>query len=99
MHWRVNGKLLKSVVDNYNVLISTWEESLEEKLESDIRARIGGVKSQMETFDFYLGQKVACLILKVTDNFSATLQTSSMTASDRGPSGSCWSNPHVGNHA
>ena len=93
MRWTVNGNLLKSVVDNYNVLISTWEESLEEKLESNIRARIGGVKSQMEKLDFYFGQKVACLILKVTDNLSATLQTSIIDVSQRGPSGSCWNNP------
>ena len=69
-------------MDNYEVLISTWEECLQEKqLESDVKSHIIGVKFQMETFNFYFGMKVAGLILKMTNNLSATLQHSFMSAS------------------
>ena len=81
--WTVRADSLQSVVDNYDVLCSTWEECLDEKhLESDIKARIIGVKYQMETFNFYYGIQVACLILKMTDNLSKTLQHSYISASE-----------------
>ena len=41
---------LNSVVTNYEVLLQLWEDCLETRLQSDIRARIIGVQSQMESY-------------------------------------------------
>ena len=42
---------LKCVLDNYIPLMELWEDCLEEKLDSETKSRIIGVKSQMGTFE------------------------------------------------
>ena len=38
--WTVRSMSLNSVVKNYEVLLQLWEDCLETRLQSDIRARI-----------------------------------------------------------
>ena len=81
--WTVRGDSFESIIDNYDVLRQTWEESLEEgKLDTGVKARIIGISSQMETFDFYFGVKVSKLILQMADNLSRTLQHEHLSASE-----------------
>ena len=51
-----------------------WENCLEEKLDSETKSRIIGVKSQMGTFEYYFGQHPEFLIFVHTDNWSRSLQ-------------------------
>ena len=61
---------LKSVLDNYIPLKESWEDCLEEKLDSETKSRIIGVKSQMSTFEYYFGLHLGFLIFGHTDNLS-----------------------------
>ena len=73
----VRSLSLKSVIDNYAVLQALWDECLEEQLKSDVKARIIGSASSN---DFSLS--LAYLILKHTDNLSATLQSKDMSVTE-----------------
>lgn len=47
---------LKSILDNYDSLLILWEEMLTENMDSEVRAKVAGVKAQMETFGFLYGK-------------------------------------------
>ena len=51
----VRAEALKSVIDNYEVLNELWQEFLEFVKETEMKARIYGVRSQMQQFDFFWG--------------------------------------------
>ncbi|XP_065903857.1 zinc finger MYM-type protein 1-like [Dysidea avara] len=78
--WTVRADSLASVTKNYTVLQSTWEEALEATKDSETKARIQGVASQMLTFKFLFGTMLAEMVLKHTDNLSRTLQHKAMSA-------------------
>ena len=48
----------------YEVLLQLWEVSLDFVRETDMRTRIIGVCSCMNTFDFYFGIRLGKLILR-----------------------------------
>jgi len=72
--WTVRAESLKSIVANYTNLQDLWEEALECTSETEMKARIQGVFSQMDTFKFYFSLKLAEMILRHTDNLSKTIQ-------------------------
>ena len=80
--WTVRANSLKSVQDNYTVLQELWMSVLDGNLETDIRARVCGVKSQMESFNFFFGICLGQLVLNHGDNLSAALQNASISASE-----------------
>lgn len=51
--WTVRAKVSKSVIDDYEVLNELWQECLEFVKETEMKARIHGVRSQMQWFDFF----------------------------------------------
>ena len=76
-------RFIESIIDKCDVLRQTWEESLEEgNVDTEVKARIIGVSSKMETFDFYVGVNVNKLILQMTDNLSRILQHEHLSASE-----------------
>ena len=77
--WTVRANSLKSILDNYTVLLMLWDECLEEHLQSDIRARIIGVQAQM---NFLFGLSLCYLILKHSDNLSCALQGTKISAAE-----------------
>ena len=68
--WTVRAESLRSILDNYTVLNEVWMESLEEVTDTEIKARIRGVQSQMSKFDFYYGVVLGELILCHTEQKS-----------------------------
>ena len=42
--WTVRGDAIACIIENYKILKQLWDESLESKLEPDIKGRIIGVK-------------------------------------------------------
>ena len=80
--WTVRGLSLQSVLDNYEVLLSVWEEALDGSLDSEMRARIIGVEAQMLKFEFLFGVRLGALILRHSDNLSSTLQHKNMSAAE-----------------
>ena len=59
-----------SILNNYCALIELWEQSLETKLDPDVKGQIIGVKSQMMTFPFLFGLLLCDRILNIADNLS-----------------------------
>ena len=78
--WTVRAEALKSVLDNFDVLLRLWDESLEIVKDTEMKARIQGVSAQMKKFDFFFGVSLGYLIMRHTDNLSRTLQKKEMSA-------------------
>ena len=68
--WTVRADSLASIVDNYNVLQSTWEEVVEIARDTETKARIIGVAAQMKTFGFLFGTILSEMLLRHTDNLN-----------------------------
>ena len=73
---------LQSIVMNYEVLMSLWEESLEIVKETEMRSRISGIAACMQSFDFFFGVMLSELILRHSDNLSKTLQSPKLSAAE-----------------
>ena len=71
--WTVRAQLLRSILDNYEALCTTWEKAIEIAKDTEMKSRIIGVSSQMEKFDYFYGVMLGELILNHTDNLSCTL--------------------------
>ena len=80
--WTVRAASLKSVIDNYEVLLGVWEEAQSGRLDGEMKARIIGVETQMHTFNFLYGVFLGELILRHTDNLSKALQHKSLSAAE-----------------
>lgn len=78
--WTVRGKTLDSILKNYSSLQNLWEWALENCTDTEMKARIRGVSKHMEEFDFYFGVVLGELLLRHSDNLSATLQKEEMSA-------------------
>ena len=78
--WTVRAESLRSILDNYMVLLELWDLVDEETKDSEIRARVGGVASQMKKFEFFFGITIAEILLRHTDNLSRTLQKKDLSA-------------------
>ena len=53
--WTIRAEPLQSAIDNYTALLETWQESLGVTKDTEMRAHIIGVSSQMNTFSFFFG--------------------------------------------
>ena len=53
--WTVRAEALKIILDNFNILLEFWDESLENDTDSKMKARIQGVAAQMEKLNFFFG--------------------------------------------
>ena len=80
--WTVRNETFRSIIDNYSSLMEVWEEILSGRVDSEVRARVNGVASQMNTFEFFLGVHLLYIILRHTDNLSKTLQMTKMSAAE-----------------
>ena len=66
--WTVKAKAFKSIIDNYPLLVETFERDLEKltSMPPDMRARISGTMANMSTFDTYFS-------IELVHFFSGTL--------------------------
>ena len=78
--WTVRGKCLNGVIENYDELQELWEWSLDNVSDSEMKARIRGVKSHTKEFAYCFGIHMAETLLRITDNLSKTLQGTQHTA-------------------
>ena len=58
--WTVRAASSQSILDNYEILLNLWEESLESLPDSETRARIVGVEAQMAKFVFLFWCFLGC---------------------------------------
>lgn len=80
--WTVRANALVSISKNYVVLRDTWYLAQQESNDSEMRARIGGVAKQMDSFEFFFGIELGRMVLNMADNLSAALQGSTVSATD-----------------
>ena len=73
---------MKSILDNFDVLLKVWENSLEHVKDTEMKARIQGVATQMMKFDYFFGISLGLLILRHTDNLSKAMQRADMSAAE-----------------
>ena len=66
--WTVCNETFHSITDNYTVLLELWDEILDERIDSEVRARVNGVSSQNYYFGVELTKFYDILIISV--NFS-----------------------------
>ena len=80
--WTVKAEAFTSISENYEALMETWAEAKQINNDSEMRARIGGLAKQMESFDFFFGLELGRIVFSMSDNLSKALQGSSISASE-----------------
>ena len=76
---------LQSVLDSYEVLLGVGEEFKNSQIDSEMKAKIIGIETQILTFNFLLGISLGTLILQHSDNLSKSLQHDTITAAEGQP--------------
>ena len=71
---------MRSILPSWIALQQVCDESLDGNLEPEIKGRIIGVKSQVNTFNYFYGVTMLQLVLRHSDNLSKTLQKFSLTS-------------------
>ena len=56
--WTVRAEALASISENYQALQSTWEAAKGATKDTEMRARITGVASMMEKYQYFFGCKI-----------------------------------------
>lgn len=69
-----------SILANYNEIKVLWERALLVTSETEMKARIRGIDSQMNSFRFFFGLQLSQVILRHTDKLSATLQNPALSS-------------------
>jgi len=72
-HWTVRGENLSSIVSNYAILQDTFEQSINEVTDTEIKSRIIGVNAQLTSFEYLFGTLLGECILRNIDNLSKIL--------------------------
>ena len=80
--WTVRNETFNSILKNYEVILEVWDSILNDQPDSETRARINGVASQMRTFEYFFGVHLLYSILRHSDNLSKTMQHTKMSASE-----------------
>ena len=80
--WTVRADSLASIINNFEVLQSTWISALQVTRDTEVKARIQGVSAQMKSFQFLFGVMLGELVLRHTDNLSRTLQHKTFSAAE-----------------
>ena len=78
--WTIRGKTLLSILNNHEELMELWKWSLTLVKDTEMKARIIGVKSMMKKFDFLFGCAIGKTLLNQTGNLSAKLQCPKLSA-------------------
>lgn len=61
--WTVRAEALRSILENYQVLLELWIESVHIVKDTEMKARIHGVELQMKSFNYFYGVIFGDLIL------------------------------------
>ena len=79
--WAVRCGALVSIIQHYEELKELCKWYLKEYIDTETKARIIGVQTQMNKFNYFFGVKLAILLLRHSDNLSTTLQRRKLSAS------------------
>ena len=71
--WTVRADSMQSIIHNYSVLQSLWDQAADIVHDTETIARIRGVAAHMQSFEFFFGLVLGEILLHHTDNLSKTL--------------------------
>ena len=71
---------MSSISENYGALQLTLDEAMTATQDSEMRARIGGVSTQMLKFDFFFGVELGRKLLNMVDDLSRSLQARTISS-------------------
>ena len=77
--WTVRADSLASIVVNYDNIQLLWETAIRATSDTEMKARIQGMKIQMQCFKFLFCLILSEMILRHTDKLSQTLQQPRMS--------------------
>jgi len=80
--WTVRAESLSSILANYDSIQELWEAALHETSDTETKARIRGIQSQMHCFKFLFCLVPTEMILRHTDKLSETLQAPKLSAAE-----------------
>ena len=80
--WTIRAASLSAILKNYGTLMKLWDWSQDNVSDSDMKARIIGVQTKMQSFSFFYGLQLAILVLSHSDNLSTSLQRAELCAVD-----------------
>ena len=75
---------MQSIIQNYSVLQSLWDQATDIVHDTETIARIRGVAAHMQSFEFFFALVLGEILLHHTDNLSKTLQKTIRHLRDRG---------------
>ena len=78
--WTVRAESLSSILANYDHILLLWETGVHEASNTEMKARILGVRSQMQSFNFLFCIVLSEMILRHTDKLSNTLQQPNLSS-------------------
>ena len=78
--WTVRAVSLSSIYENYKELDQLWTWCLDVYKDTESKARVNGVQSQMQSFDYFFGLRLGTLLLRHSDNLSISLQAEDFCA-------------------
>ena len=78
--WTVRAVSLSSIYENYKELDQLWTWCLAVYKDTESKARVNGVQSQMQSFDYFFGLRLGTLLLRHSDNLSISLQAEDLCA-------------------
>ena len=76
----VRADSLASIITNYSYIQLLWETAVNGACDTEMKARIHGVDSQMQTFKLFFCITLSEVILRHTDRLSRTLQQPSLSS-------------------
>ena len=80
--WTLRVASLCATLKNYGTLIKLWGWAQDNVSDSDMKARIIGVQTKMQTFSFFYGLLLAIVVLSHSDNLSSILTRAELCAVD-----------------
>ena len=80
--WTVKADSMNSIINNYGVLEDLWEVAVTVVRDTEVIARVKGVESQMQTFDFFFGLVLGEILFRHSDNLSRALQKKDFSAAE-----------------
>ena len=78
--WTLRAASLSAILKNCGTLMKLWGWAEDNVSDSDMKARIIGVQTKMQTFSFFYGLQLAIVVLSHSDNFSSSFQRAQLCA-------------------
>ena len=81
-HWAVRAGSLAILFENYKEREELWDWCLGKYKDRETKTWVHDVQSQMQTFEYFVGLRLAILLLRHSVNLSTLLQAKDLCAAD-----------------